>query len=214
MVKAPRITELRLGHLRESDGAALRAAEQYDGERFTALDWTGRDLTDAAFRECQFDGLTLDETVVRGIRFVETEFTGLNAPVLDAVRSEWRDVSIRQSRIGAGEFYDAEFSGVRIEGCKLGYLNFRGSTLRDVLITECTIDELDLGQAKANRVSIRDCRIGTLDVTAAQLSDVDLRGSEFQTVNGVPGLRGATIDDTQLAALAPVLAEQAGLLLG
>ncbi len=214
MVKAPRITEPRFGQLQDSDGALLVASEQYEGERYAALQLTDRDLTDAAFHECQFSGVTLDDTQMRGIRFVTVEMTNLNAPVLNAPHSEWRDVAITQSRVGAGEFYDADLSGVLIEGCKLGYLNFRGATLRDVLLSECTIDELDLGQTKAARVTIRDCRIGTLDVTAAQLSDVDLRGSEFQAINGVPGLRGATIDDVQLAALAPVLAEQAGLLLG
>jgi hypothetical protein len=61
---------------------------------------------------------------------------------------------------------------------------------------------------------VRDCRIGTLDVTGARLEDVDLRGTDFRAINGIEGLRGATIDENQLAELAPLLARQLGLLIG
>ena len=45
------------------------------------------------------------------------------------------------------------------------------------------------------------CRIGTLDVTAATLGDVDLRGAQLSTVNGLGGLAGAWISQTQLTGV-------------
>jgi uncharacterized protein YjbI with pentapeptide repeats len=74
-----------------------------------------------------------------------------------------------------------------------------------------TIDELDLARASASRVSLRDCSIGTLDVRGATLANVDLRGAEFSAVNGIAGLRGATIDGLQLSLFAPLLAAELGI---
>jgi uncharacterized protein YjbI with pentapeptide repeats len=161
--------------------------------------------------ECRFTRVSVTDSSFRCTRFSESEFVSLNAPVLSAPLSTWRDVSISGSRIGSAEVFESEFSGVRIENSKLGYLNLRGAKLVNVVISGCTIDELDLGHATAKRVAIIDCTIGTLDVTRATLTDVDLRGSTFQSLTGLPGLRGATIDDDQLASLAPHLAASIGL---
>ncbi len=80
-----------------------------------------------------------------------------------------------------------------------------------MLLEGCTIGELDLSGVNASRVALRDCSIGTLDVTRARLTDVDIRTSRFSTIVGLEGLRGATIDDAQLAEMAGVLAAHVGL---
>jgi uncharacterized protein YjbI with pentapeptide repeats len=61
------------------------------------------------------------------------------------------------------------------------------------------------------RLELHNCRIGTLNVGGAKLKDVDLRSSDFLAIHGLEGLRGATIDDTQLSQLAPLLAAHLGL---
>jgi hypothetical protein len=48
-------------------------------------------------------------------------------------------------------------------------------------------------------------------VRGATLTNVDLRGAEFSTVNGIAGLRGATIDGLQLSLFAPLLADELGI---
>ncbi len=48
-------------------------------------------------------------------------------------------------------------------------------------------------------------------MTGARLRDVDLRGADLSRVDGVAGLAGASIDERQLAELAPLLAAEAGL---
>ena len=82
------------------------------------------------------------------------------------------------------------------------------------MIEGCTIGELDLGGVQALRVALVDCRVGTLDVTRASLSHTDLRTSDFSRIDGFEGLRGATIDDLQLAAFAPTMAAHLGLVVG
>jgi uncharacterized protein YjbI with pentapeptide repeats len=95
-------------------------------------------------------------------------------------------------------------------------VNLRAASLTDVAFDGCTIDELDLARATASRVSLRDCSIGTLDVRGATLTNVDLRGAGFSmgrasTVNGIAGLRGATIDGLQLSLFGPLLADELGI---
>ena len=171
MVSAPRIDSPRLVDLQDSTGALLRAGGSFEGDRYAHLDLTDRDLTDAAFSECEFSGVTLVETLLRGASVLDVTFANLNAVTLSAPRSRWRDVSIRHSRIGAGELYETEWNGVEVEASRLGYLNFRGAELRDVLFSRCRIDELDLGGASAMRVAFVDCQIGTLDLTGARLTE-------------------------------------------
>ena len=56
--------------------------------------------------------------------------------------------------------------------------------------------------------------MGTLDLGGATCEHVDLRGSWFRVVNGLEGLKGATIDDAQLMELAPLLARHIGVRVG
>jgi hypothetical protein len=80
-----------------------------------------------------------------------------------------------------------------------------------VLIEDCTIGTLDLGGWVGSRVSLLRCRIGTLDVGSARFEDVDLRTSQLGVINGIDGLQGVTIDESQLMELAPLLARHLGI---
>lgn len=100
---------------------------------------------------------------------------------------------------------------MHLRGGKIDYLNLRGSRLTNVLIEDCTITDLDLGGIQGNRVSLANCRIDTLDLTQAKCIHVDLRTSEFSSITGVEGLKGATVDDAQLSLLAPLLASHLGI---
>jgi uncharacterized protein YjbI with pentapeptide repeats len=211
MVKSPRIDEVPLPELEPGSLELLRPRAVVEGVSFENVEFSGLDLTDAVLTESLLDRVSIVESRLRGIRIAESRVEALNAPVLAAPLSQWRDTVVRLSRVGSAELFEAQFSGVSVEGCKLGYVNLRGATLDNSRFVDCTIDELDLGGVTARRVAITGCDIGTLDVTRASLADVDLRGSRFSTIVGLEGLRGATIDEGQLAELAPHLAAAAGL---
>lgn len=199
------------GHLDDVDATELRAGDEREGERYADADLTGVDLSGANFVECEFDAVTLTDTQLRGARFVDTLVTASFAPTLLAGRSTWRDSLVQSPRWGSAELFDAELNSLHLRGGKIDYLNLRGARLTNVLIEDCQIGELDLGSIRGDRVAIRNCRIGTLDLTRAFCKNVDLRSSDFSTVNGLEGLRGVTVDDSQLALLAPVLAAHLGL---
>ncbi len=208
---APRIDPIVLRDLAVGDPDALEPHETVEGERFTAADLAGRDLSGATFLECEFIGLAAHETDLRAATFVETRLDRLDAPIFAAPRSRFREVAIASSRLGSAEFFEASWSSVRFDQCKLGYLNLGGGVLEDVQFTDCTIDELDLSDARVTRLSFENCDVRTLRLTRARLTDVDLRGLELNALLDAEGLRGATLSDTQVAQLATLFAAQLGI---
>ena len=212
MPTPPKIPALVLPPLRDSDDARLDLDGSLEGARFTGLDLGERDFSDAAISDCEFSGTELSHANLRGASLVDVRLTTVAASVLSAPRSRFRNVQVTQSRIGAGELYESELNTVVFEGCKLGFLNLRGAKVVDVRFVDCRIDELDLGGASVTRLSLVDCQVGTLDVAGARLADVDLRGADLGRINGVAGLRGATIDEVQLSQLAALLADNLGFI--
>ena len=209
--RGPLLDPIRLIGLAAADGSELRAGGSYDAQSFDGCDLSGRDLTGIGFLECEFRGVSLDDATLRGASVAECVAVELHAAVLKAPRSSWRDVRIERSRLGSVELYESDLRSVQIDGSKLDFVNLRNSKLTDVLFSKCIIEELDLGSVVAQRVELRGCRIGTLDLSSATLKHVDLRGAEFSVIRGLDGLRGATIDESQLSLLAPLLAGHLGI---
>lgn len=183
-----------------------------DALSFESLTLDTLALDYANISESTFAGVLADEGEMRGARVVESVLNGFNVPVLRAARSNWKDVVVRESRIGSAELYESGLHSLRFENCKLGYVNLRGSKLSDVLFVNCTIDELDLGQAEATRLAFDSCGIRALDLRNATVTSFDLRGADVQEVAGIRNLAGVTISELQLTMLAPAIAANLGII--
>ncbi len=210
-VTPPRLTPVRLQELREDPSPDFQRGERYDGVRYSRAAADGLELSATDFAECEFAGVSFNDTQLRGATFRDCILSEMYAPVFTAARSSLRDVEIGNPRWGSAELYESGWQSVRIDGGKLDYVNLRGSKLTDVQISDCIINELDLGSATATRVALKNCTIGTLDVNGAKLKDVDLRGTDFRTISGLGSLAGLVIDDYQLTLLAPLLASHLGV---
>ena len=208
---APRFAELRLPDLETGDPNRLMADGSVEGERFENVDLSGHRLGGLHVSECELMGLNLGDADLRNATISESRVRQLNAPVLRASCSNWRDVVIEQSRIGSAELYDSSWRGVQFIGCKLGYLNLRGADLRDVSFIDCQIDELDLGGATVTRMLVSDTTIRTLSLVKPQLQHVDLREAQLEVINGIEGLAGTTLNSIQISQLAPVFAARLGI---
>lgn len=210
--KAPRLDRVDPQNLAAGYSGDLGANSGIDALAFEPLSLETLALDFATVSESTFAGVIADEAEMRSIRIVDSVLNGFNVPVLRAARSTWRDVAIRESRIGSAELYESGLRALRFENCKLGYVNLRGSTLFDILFVNCTIDELDLGGAKAERVAFDDCGIRALDLNNATVRDFDLRGADVQEVAGIRNLAGVTINALQLGMLAPAIASNLGII--
>ncbi|TQJ67854.1 pentapeptide repeat protein [Arthrobacter sp. SLBN-100] len=201
-----------LADLAEDQAPVFRGGERHDGGRYSRVAADALELGGSDFAECEFQGVSFNDTQLRGSSFRDCILGELYAPVFRAARSTWRDVELRNPRLGSGELYESGWQSVRIDGGKLDFLNLRGAKLTDVLITDCIINELDLGSAAGTRVALKNCTIGSLDVSGARLKDFDLRGTEFRSISGLGSLAGVVIDEYQLGLLAPLLAAHLGIM--
>jgi uncharacterized protein YjbI with pentapeptide repeats len=210
----PRIDRVQLADLSAGSVDELVARADLDGARFAGLQADSLVLSDARIMECEVADVLVDTADLRGSRLRESVLTTPNLTLAKAARSDWANVRVEGARIGALEAYEAQWHAIHVVGGKLSYVNFRGATLTDVLFTDCHIEELDLSQATAKRVAFAGCRIDSLDVHDSELDNVDLRLAQLATIVGIGQLRGATVSAEQLADLAPLLAAEAGIMIG
>ena len=197
-----------------ADARTVGPEDSREGERYDAVDFTDADLEFTSFTSCAFQQVRLNEARLRGARFAEVTLEGVDAAVLAAPRSSWRNVQLTGSRLGSVQLYESTWRSVTIERSKIDYLNARSAQWQDVRWHDCTITELDLGQAVISRMAFEDCRIGTLHTGQARLADVDLRGADLRVLEGLAGLAGSWITVSQLEALAPQLAAHLSISVG
>ncbi|MFN8518082.1 MAG: pentapeptide repeat-containing protein [Chloroflexota bacterium] len=155
-------------------------------------------------------GGTLD-AILRSARVVDSHVQDGFATALPASRSAWRGVRLERMRIGSAELFDTDLVSVALRASKVDDLNARGARWTDVLLEDCVVATLDLAGATLRRIAFQRCRIGTLEVSGTTCTHVDLRTTSIGHVNGLEGLRGATIDTGQLIELAPALARNLGI---
>jgi fluoroquinolone resistance protein len=177
----------------EGDLANVRAA----GGRIARSRLERTALTGSRLRS-----LALVDVVANGIEASAGDWTGgrLNRVVFDGCR---------MSGLILGQL---EADDVIFRGCQLKLANFGYAKLRHVVFEDCVLDEADFGGATLRDVRFAGCQLLRADFSRAALTRVDLRGSELEPVGDVGGLRGAIIDQVQLAGLAPLLARAAGIL--
>lgn len=209
---APRITLTEPTDLQDWSPAPgdLLTGDRIEAKRIAVLDVAGERLPDLELEECVVGTLRADGTDLRGLRVRDSVVETLDAPVLRASSSAWREVRVAGGRIGSAELYDATLNGVEFVGMKLGFVNLRGSTLTDVVFRDCVLDELDIADARLLRVSFEGTRIRSAEGSNSRIDHVDLRTADLDRVERLEGFRGATIGSDQLYALAPLLAAQAG----
>lgn len=204
--QAPRTEPIALPRLTDIENLPEIRSDVREAERYAGIDLNGSDLEFWSFTDCEFRQTGLDETRLRGSRLSEVIMGEIDAAVFSAPRTSWRNVEMTGSRLGSAELYASTWRSVTIAGSKINYLNARTADWQDVRFTDCTLDELDLSDATVTRLAFPGCRIGTLTLGGARLTDVDLRDVRLEMINGLAGLAGAWVSESQLVELAPLLA--------
>lgn len=209
----PKVRPVKLGAVAVVDEEHFAAGED-DLESVESVGLSREQLTWEVRRRLDSSrvvGLRVAQWRAPGLAISESVLERIEVVSLHAAEAGWRQVEIRDSRIGSAELCDSIWRSVHFSGCKLGYLNLRDAQVSDLQFTNCLIEELDLMRAKASRVSFTDCRIGRLELTGSRLADVDLRGAQLSDVGDLAGLAGATVSLEQLLDLAPLMASRLGV---
>ncbi|WP_413758387.1 pentapeptide repeat-containing protein [Streptomyces sp. MMBL 11-3] len=211
-VKGARRPEVRLPELEPFGGGELEPDGDYDGLRFTEVDFVEQDGGGARFMDCALTGCAVDGTRLRRARVLDSVLTGLRGVGTDLGSATFRDVEVADARLGGVQLHGAVLERVVFRGGKIDYLNLREARLRDVVFEGCVLVEPDFGQARLERVEFVDCVLREADFSGVTLTDVDLRrAAEVGFARGADRLAGAVISPAQLLDLAGVFAAEMGI---
>lgn len=183
-----------------------REQERIGATGFDTLAWRATTLID-----CDLVWSRVGAVDLMGGRLIDSIVLEPDVDELAGDDSTWRSTRIVDGRIGAAVLARGHLDSLSLTAVRVGYLDLRSASVSDLTMTDCRIDTLDLTGAQLTGARFPRCRIGELVVDHADLSSVDLRGAEIGRIDGVTGLRGATVDPGQLMDLAPLLAESLGI---
>jgi uncharacterized protein YjbI with pentapeptide repeats len=189
----------------------LAAGTDYDGAHFDRLDLAAPQAGGSHFMECALTGVTVQQGRFRLARFTDVWLSGVRLTATELTGTTWSH-AILAGCVAAGVTMDAaQLRRVTFRNCKLDGVNLRGARLAEVSFTGCLLRDVDFAGATLHRCTFPGSQLREADFSHVSLEQVDLRGAELGLVITPGALRGATISPGQLAQLAPVLAEHAGI---
>jgi len=147
--------------------------------RFPEADLSGCEFSGCTFISCDFSGARLGDTyfsrcTLRSVKAVGTHFT----------RAILRDVTIHGCVMTLANFSGAKWDHVTAEQSQFGEASLAEIQMRGAAITECDLRRAEIFRTSLKGMDLRDC----------QLDGIALSESMWE-------LRGATVDETQAAAL-------------
>lgn len=199
-----------------------RYLEGFDGDLAREGDYTELLFADIEFEDFDAGNSRVGESAFTGVTFTNGRLphTRINAVWFNRTRwvsinlseADWLDVTVLGSFFAGVEAYAAKLRRVTFQECKINTLNLRGATVQDVVFDRCELAEVDFGAATLTNVTFPGSTVRRIMLGKSTLKKVDFRGAaELDVASGYESLRGAVIDSTQLAELAPALAHTLGI---
>ena len=189
----------------------LAADEDYEGVHFEGLDLDAPQAPGSRFMECAFTQVTVQDGRLRRARFNDVWLRGVRLTATELSDSSWIDATVIGSVAAGVVAHGSHLRQVTFRGCKLHGVNFRAATFTEVTFEDCMLREVDFGGATLRRCRFPGSQLHETDFSQVTLDKVDLRGAELGIIITPGALSGATITPVQLAELAPMLAEHAGI---
>jgi uncharacterized protein YjbI with pentapeptide repeats len=196
-----------------ADGALNDVLEgEIDGLHLLDIDATKRTVL----------AMDIESSVFEKVVFLQAQLLRMTARDVVFRQSDLSSTSIADGVVNRGEFANCRMTGVdfskatlhdvTFRGCKLDMANFRFADIRRAKFIDCTLVETDFLGATLHDVTFESCTLEKTVFERTKCKQVDLRTSDLIEIVGWSALRGATIDHAQLAAVAPYLAHELGVL--
>jgi uncharacterized protein YjbI with pentapeptide repeats len=189
----------------------LAASGDYEGAHFDGLELARPQAPSSRFLECAFTQVSMTGGQLRRARFSDVWLSGVRLSATELAESSWACATFVNSVLAGVSVHGAGLRQVAFRGCKLTGVNLRSATLAAVSFENCLLNDVDFAQATLRRCTFRGSQLRQTDLSHVTLDQVDLRGAELGLILTPDSLRGATISTDQLIAVAPLLAEQAGI---
>jgi len=162
------------------------------------------DISDSKLEKIVASEANLERLAFRDVVLLHSDFTATNC-----AEASWQRVLLENMRCSGLKLQTSTLKDVTFRDCKLDLANFRFSKLKNVCFIDCILNEADFYASKLDNVQFQSCSLDKTEFSSAKLKQVDLRTSEISNISGISSLTGATIDSTQLIAIAPILANEA-----
>jgi uncharacterized protein YjbI with pentapeptide repeats len=189
----------------------LAADTDYEGAHFDGLDLVAPRARGSRFLECAFTRVAIQDGQLRLARLSDVWLSEVRLTATELTETSWVDATL-VGCVAAGVTADAaRLRRVTFRNCKLDGVNFRSATLTEVSFADCLLRDVDFGGATLLHCTFPGSQLRETDFSRVTLEQVDLRGAELGLILTPGALRGATISSGQLAEVAPVLAEHAGI---
>ena len=179
-------------------------------------------VSDLDLNNLEVRNLSFDESLLEKVSFGEARLEKLGLTDTALVRCDFAAarcsgsslirVSITGGRLAGVDFSRSVLKYTVFQDCKLDMANFRFAKLIRVQFLNCTLRETDFQLAELTDVEFQTCQLEKTAFHRCKLKAVDVRGSRLLDIYGWQSLRGLTIDPVQLAAVAPELAAELGLI--
>lgn len=197
--------------LEPADPAWLISEASLEGCSFEDADWSGITAYAVSLDEVVLDRsilaeATLDKLTARDVVLKNCDFSAARCAEVSLQRAEMKGGRMTGWDCNKGLFKDVTF-----ENCKLDMTNFRFAKFTRVRFVSCMMADADFLHAELQDVKFEDCLLERTDFNQCKLKNVDLRTSQLPGLKGWQHLKGATIDNIQLMAAAPYLANEIGI---
>jgi uncharacterized protein YjbI with pentapeptide repeats len=181
-----------------------------------AIEYVSQDITNfsarsAIINESILDRLSAAEANLERLSLTQVSITRGELTATNCEASTWQTVKLKDTRCSGLKLQTGTLKDVTFANCKLDLANFRYTKLERVRFIDCILSESDFYMATLKDVFFENCSLISTEFSSAKCKNVDLRGSDVSTIRGISGLKGAIIDSMQLIAIAPLLAQEAGL---
>jgi uncharacterized protein YjbI with pentapeptide repeats len=197
--------------LARGTAALLMPEATLENVRITDADCTALAAAAMSWDEAMFERLLLAGAKLERLRANDVIMADCDLSAADCSESSWIRASLKGGRMTGWDVNKSMLKDVEFRGCKLDLANFRFAKLQRVRFSDCILTEADFMNAELCDVEFQACHLERVQFDHAKLQNVDLRTSQLIGLKGWATMKGALIDDVQLMAVAPYLAQELGL---
>lgn len=164
------------------------------------------DVADLWLQHARVVDLDLDRPEWLDLRVEDCDLSAIVSTGFAIRRAEFSRTRLRSVTLAKGQLDDVFF-----EGCTTEELSFRFSRLRHVVFRDCDLSGADFYNTTFEHVTIVDCDLQRAHFDGAEVKCLGVQNCNLTGVYGTAGLKGATLDASDLPALAESLATEAGI---
>lgn len=159
----------------------------------------------------KLSSVVIDAGEYRSFEVMNAELTDFSAPNVICYRASLLRSIFMKGQLTGLQVPDAHIKDVVFSNCRINLSNFRKTTFERCAFIECDLREADFAGAQLKSIHFENCEIAGADLSNTQCKRVEFHHTNLSDLKGISGLQGATISESNLIEIAPLLAHELGI---